>query len=419
MNIKLFSAFFILFSLQVSAQDFEPISTFNASHQSVLKSNKKFQKELQRLLNKHERERGRLSSSIGSGLNKSIELDTSSLKKDSLGIYLETLKNRFKEKLSQTPEKLPAGRELNSSITQLEKISELRKNISSLESLDELRLKRISALNKHAMALSNELDNYKAYFQDWDKSLLDKVLTIEEVKQIQEELALAKLYKLPEGYRSQVEQIQSTKFVQEQLQNIAEELSSSGGGMQEKFNQALAEIDQRKKRFPELKNLADTPKKYNPHKEEPFLQRLDLGGNFQINRQRPVSADLALQIHYPFDPDILIGFAGSTRLYFEKKDLTDLQPQGVNGLRSFIRVKLFRSLFAQANFERNQTEVQNPTDQSINRSWVNTSLLGINNTLKLNDKLNMEISLLYDLFYDPQSSPNNGHWVSRIGFVLK
>ena len=396
---------------------------------TVLKENKAMQQQLKKKLQKLEKKlRKRLPNyckeqldSMVLALKEKPELVKDSIKtliKDSVAQTLTEMQMRLKEELEKNPSQLEEHPEIQKTIDQLEALKGYRTLLKKEGLKEVIKPKEMLQMTDQFKALDSAFKEYSSLFKDWDQALMDKVTSLDEVKKFQEELELAKLYKLPEGYRNQMNQIQSNEFIQEQLQEKAEGLAKVGGAtLQERLDQAMDKVEEAKAKFPDLKSLADAPKRYNPHKEEPFLQRIDIGGNFQINRQRPVSVDLALQVNYPLNSNLLLGFSGATRLFFEKKDFNNIQPQGGNGLRSFVRAKLFGSLSAQANFERNQIEIQNSTDQTINNSWVNTSLLGIN-TIKLKENLSLEISLLYDLFYNSIRSPNNGRWVSRIGFIL-
>ncbi len=414
-----------LFGTSFSIQAFQESESLEASTQSLYKANAKLQKEL-RLL--HEKVRKKLGKgypemedkSLDSLIKQKLASENESLKaqaKDTVRSYLKNLRQQLAQDLKETPENLPVAQEIQKSINQLQELEDMQALLKDPKQLGRvLELKDLKGLEKRAGSLKSSLGEYKGLFKDWDQKLLDEVTNLPQAKLIKEQLDKMKPYKpLPDGYRDRVEQFQTNDFVKEQLETKSEELKKWGTEtLQEKFDAAQSKVSDFKKKFPSLPSIEEAPKRNNPHKGQPFLKRLVLGGDFQVNREKPLSVNAALNLAYPISGKLAMGISGAGRIYNYKPDQNQLKEDQLS-IRNFVRYSLGKSFYIQGNYEFTRINSKN-VESEISHQWVQNALIGLGRSVQIVPKVNMSVTALYDLFYNAQTSPHNNPLVFRLGF---
>ena len=393
----------------------------------VQKAHKRFQKEVHKLSRKYKKQLSAKWPAFSEDMLDSImSMELAEKKegiqknaKDSVSRYFQKLRQRLLEDLQETPEKLPAGREIKEGLEALDKLEEYRTYLkSNKEGFKDLDLDDLTALNKDAEKLRATLETYKLEFEDWDKELLAQVTSMPQALKYQQEFAKIREYEaLPTDYRKQLDQFQTNDFVKQQLEEKVEEFKQLGvQTLQERFDLAHEKMAEAKSKFPELESVKEAPKNYNPYKGIGFVKRLKLGGNIQIQPNEPLSVDAAFSLNYFLNQRISIGVEASSRLLLEK--LNNMPKEGCFGLRAFKRYNVIGKFYLQANYELNRLRSTLPNEGTGNRAWHSSGLLGGGRIIPIKDKISLQISVLYDLCYDPVRSPNDGRWVSRIGFIL-
>ncbi len=422
--------FFIccLLATPAIAQESLQEESLEISTQSLEKANKKVQKQLEKLSKKLRKSVNKLYPDLPADKVDSLVTAMAAKKeaiqgeaKDSVSNYLQTLKQDLLADLKETPEKLPVADKIRESV---EKIDQLKQMQGMLKDKNQvagmLDVSEVKKLNKHVVGLKGSFEGYKSQFDGWDDKLLEEVTNLPQARLLKEQAEKMKAYKpLPEGYRDDMGQFQTNDFVKEKLEAKAEEFKKIGETtLQEKFDQAQTKITEAKQKFPSLESLEDAPKRYNPHKDKPFLQRIILGGNFQVNRQEPVSADLSLMLTYPLSLRSAIGVSGGTRVFLGKAKVARTRDQAT-GFRAFYRHTIYKSFYLQANYEVTKLRTEDLNDNQLGEQWVKTALLGIGRKFTIAKKIQMNFGLFYDLFFDATQSPNDQAWVMRLGFDLK
>ena len=356
---------------------------------------------------------------------------------DSTITAIQKLREEFMADMNLTPQGLELNEDLRETMAKLGKTEELMKQIKSPDfpELPDLKVpalpevpeintlipKDLSGLESKLTDYSGMLTQYKGEFDGWEEKLLAKATNLKEVKLLQDQKALMDAYKpLPDGYREKIEGFQTNDFVKGKLEAKAEELKKVGGGsLQEKFDAAQSKIADAKKKYGSLNSLDDKPKrKDNPYRGEPFLKRIRLGGNFQVNRQQPTSIDAALQLSYIINPRARIGTGFSYRINTQKRIANLNFDDQVFSTRSFFDYTFFKSIYAEALYEWSNVEVRDRNDVSQGKQWVQSGMLGIGNRFNITKGLEGTVTTLYNFLHE-ERSPNSSPWVVRIGFGIK
>lgn len=353
---------------------------------------------------------------------------------DSTLRIIQQIKTKLTEEMGQTPAALNIHQELGESLDKLGKTEELLQQLQApdlpeLPNLDLPQLPQTPDLNdllpqkyfedlKSSMeGLSKLFDEYKGQFEGWDQKLLARATSLEEVKLLQQQKELMDSYQpLPEGYRQNMEGLQTNDFVEEKLKAKAEEIKRVGAkSLQERFDQAQAKMDKAKQKFNAIDRTQGGQPNENPYVGKTLLERLAFGGNFQVNRQRPGSIDAALQASYLTTARIRFGLGGTYRINLGKNGFNPDFDRQVFGTRSFFDYTLFRSAFVQASYEWSNTDVLTLDNIAQGRQWVQSGMLGLGNRFTLPKGMKGNFVALYNFLHD-ERSPNPNPWVIRFGF---
>ncbi len=160
----------------------------------------------------------------------------------------------------------------------------------------------------------------------------------------------------------------------------------------------------------------------NSQKTKSFLNRLELGSNFQSVRARhyfPVTSDLGLSLGYRLNDKSIIGLGFSYKIGWGRGwDKIAISHQGA-GLRSFIDWKIKAGLFISGGYEQNYHSSFRRIAELKNISpWQSSGLLGISKKYSVSKKMNGEIRLLWD-FLSYRQQPVSQPLVFRIGYQFK
>lgn len=356
---------------------------------------------------------------------------------DSTLTVIQKLREELMADMDLTPRGLDLHQEMGETMAKLGKTEELMKSLKTPDfpELPDLKIptlpkvpdvktllpKDIGKLESQLSELTTLMKDYKGQFKGWSEKFLARATSLEEVKMLQQQKERMDAYKpLPEGYREKMEGFQTNDFVKEKLQAKAEDIKRVGGtGLQEKFDVAQKKIAEAKEKYGSLNSLEDAPKrKPNPYKGEPFLKRIKLGGNFQVNRQQPASIDAALQLSYLINQNARIGTGFSYRIATQKR-ITNLDfDDQVFTTRAFFDYTVFKTIYAEALYESSSLEVIDRNDISQGKQWVQSGMVGIGNRLSVAKKIEMNVTTLYNFLHD-ERSPYSSPWIFRVGFGLK
>jgi len=423
---------------------------FDAVTQKLDKANNLLQKKITKLQQKIEKKLQKKFPDLDSQqLDSLIEARTSAVLPDSVRAVIskfcsacqeiETIKQDLKERIDVTPPNLDIAKDLNVSIDELDELKAMVQELQlpdldqlksfDLESLDlkKMALDKLPFSEKDLMALKEQagsikalLDDYKSVFDGWEEKVLERLSSLEEVQLLKEQQERIASYKpLPDGYRDRLEGMQTNDFVADQLEAKAAEYEQLGKEtLQEKLDEAIAEMTKAKKKYPSLESLKDAPKRpENPLKDEPLGKRLKFGGDLQVNRESPTSVDVSVQIGYLFNPKAQLGFGVSYRIPTGDKFSSVDFSESLFSTRFFFNHFVYKRFYLQAVYESNRITILDQNDISIGQEWVQSGMIGLGKEFPISKKVNMSTSILYNFLYNDKS-PYQKPWVFRVGFNL-
>ncbi len=369
----------------------------------------------------------------------------------------KTKYNEYRDKLTTSIKYLDDQKDkLNKNLIQpinttKKKLTELELDVSNTEAVEAFIKERkqqllneavkyignskyLTKIDKEAYYYVETLRNYKELFTDKKKAeelaykILDKIPAFKNF--VQQNSMLAQLFGSPNNTASMasLSGLQTRVSVNAIIQN---QISSGGPNAQQVFSQNLqqaqVEISKLKDKVMQMggsssdANIPDF--KPNNQKSKTFLQRLDVGSNFQFSRNNslmPTVADIALSVGYKLNDKSVIGIGGSYKMGIGRLQRLSISHQGI-GLRSFIDWKLKWQLFITGGFEMNyNAQNKNITQLKYYNDWQKAGLVGLTKKINVKTKFfkGTSIQLLYDMLYR-QHFPVSQPVLFRIGYSFK
>lgn len=337
------------------------------------------------------------------------------------------------QQYSELQQKLNASDQIKKYITL--RREQLRQEFEKLGMVKELKQFR-----KQVYYYQAQIREYKQAFEDPNK-LEEKLLTLAmKLPQFKDFFArnsmLGSLFALPGSSPSSLggglAGLQTRAMVN---QSIAARFGSSPQAL----NQLRGNVQSAEGQLNELKsklssfssgsygnsgNDINMPDGFKPNgqKTKSFLQRLEVGTNFQSQRASyyfPVTSDIGLSLGYKINDKSIIGIGASYKLGWGKSWAhIAISSQGV-GLRSYIDWKLKGSMYVSGGYEQNYRSLISSIDQLKDYSaWQTSGLIGLSKKYQVNKKMKGEMKLLWD-FLSYQQVPKAQPIVFRIGYSFK
>lgn len=327
--------------------------------------------------------------------------------------------------------------ELDQDVANSEKIVQLikeRKKQLINESIKYIgKSKYLSKINKESYYYVETLRNYKEIFSDKRKAEQTALTILNKIPAYQKFLGqnsmLASLFGSSSyNTTADVSGLQTRSGIDELMQDkIAMGGPNAKAIVRQAMEQAQGEMSKLKDKVLRLGGSGsadDIPNfKVNKQKTKTFLQRIEYGGNYQLNKStaiQPMIANLALNLGYKLNDKSMIGFGLAYRLGLGKIERIKISSQGI-GFRSFIDWKLKKQLFLSGGLELNyNTAFEKISEINSNEVWQKSALLGISKKIKLGTKIfkGTSIQLMYDFLYGdhiPKSNP----LLFRVGYSFK
>ena len=164
---------------------------------------------------------------------------------------------------------------------------------------------------------------------------------------------------------------------------------------------------------PFVKGKTDLPVN-NQGISRPITDRLTFGGSFHLNREEPVSLDLAPQIGYKFSDRWTAGLGCSFRYLLGRTSAAPTYSANTWGLRAFSRYMLFSSFFANTEVEAIHHAIVAP-DGSRDIRWTPGVLIGIGGRYSISKGLKGNATFNYNLIWDENDQLYNSPWMLKIG----
>ena len=334
--------------------------------------------------------------------------------------------------------------------TTKKKLDELEKDVNNTEAVEEFikerkkqlineavkyigKSKYLTKIDKESYYYIETLRNYKELFSDKKKveelalKLLNKIPAF--TKFVQQNSMLASLFRMPgNGTRMSPEDMAGLQTRASVQSIIQDRIAAGGPNAQQQFSQNLqqgqAALNSLKTKIIQAgggssdANIPDF--KPNSQKSKTFLQRLELGSNFQFAKNNslvPTTADIALSVGYKLNDKSVIGIGASYKMGFGSLQRLSISHQGI-GIRSFIDWKLKKQFFITGGFEMNyNAQFKNLAQLQGYNDWQQSGLIGITKKLKVKTKFfkATSVQLLYDMLYR-QHTPVSQPILFRMGY---
>ncbi len=223
--------------------------------------------------------------------------------------------------------------------------------------------------------------------------------------------------------KNQASKYQNKEFLKKQLQAKAKNLANKHFTQhKDKLKVAHEKMAKLKKKYsvvPSSKDLS-TAKKINSLEDEPFKDRLAIGGNLQIQQGEPIKIDFSPTIGYKFNKQFVMGFGGTYRTTFGKRNpqIVNQVADEVMGYRTYVDYKAYKSYSIHAEYEDLLTDIMDQTGDVIGQKWKKGALLGIGKSYNFVKGVRGQMLLMYNFLHDDES-PHQRPLVVRFGFELK
>jgi len=362
--------------------------------------------------------------------------------------------SRSIEQTKQLQNKLQQADEIKGYIQQRRR--QIEELLSNYTHLPKDITKHIGKYRQQAYYYGRQVQEYKDALNDPDKLMKKVLATLQTLpafkKFMQQHSMLAQLFPTPENYGTPqaLAGLQTRAGVQQMIQQRIGMPANNGTGaspaqyLQQQIQQAQGELNKLKDKLNQLGNgssgssdMAIPDFKPNGQKTRSFLQRIELGTNFQTQRSShyfPVTTDMALTAGYRLNDKTIIGIGIAGRLGWGK-DWKHIRITGEGiGLRAYADWKapdLLKSnsrflsgLWFTAGAEMNYSKTVESLAVFKNYSrWTKSALAGLtkkyslNSPLKKGKKVQGSMQILYD-FLNKHHIPPTPAIVWRVGWGL-
>jgi len=355
--------------------------------------------------------------------------------------------------LQQNPQILSEVKEVKAKLTsaltkvkglqsQFQKAEEIKKFLKERKQFlkDQLSkfgfMKEFKKLNKQIYYYSQQVAEYKEILNDPKKiekkalELLGKTKFFQEF--MKKNSLFASMFRMPgdpndPAYTASLAGLQTRVQVNNLIQ---QQIQSGGPNAQQIFQQniqaAQAQLQQLKDRVLKLgggSSDAVMPEGFKPNnqKTKSFLQRLEYGTNFQMQKGNgwwPNSTDIALSVGYKLNDRSVIGIGGSYKLGLGRGwNHIRFSSEGI-GLRSFVDWKIKGSFSVTGGYEMNYKSAFNDFDQLRDmNAWQQSGLIGISKSIPVKTKFfkKTSVKLMFD-FLSYRQIPRTQPIIFRIGY---
>ncbi|WP_238430249.1 hypothetical protein [Chitinophaga agri] len=289
--------------------------------------------------------------------------------------------------------------------------------------------KALKRMNKEVYYYSQQVHEYKQLFYDKERVVAKAMELVTRLPLyrdfIQRGGPIADLFYPGFTVNNTVDNLEGVQTRTQVAQLLEQQMGSAPTGgqfMNQQMEQARAQLQALKGKYPDLDNVEDMPGfKPNPMKTKRFLQRLTFGSDMQFqqtSRYFPATADLAGQVGYRFHKNGMAGIGASYTLGLGTGwDDIVISHQGV-GVRSFLDWKLKEIFFVNGGFEGRYVQTIMHAGQLREWSgWQGSALLGIRKQYKISARLKGNVMLLYD-FLAKRNTPPASPVKLRLGYSL-
>lgn len=317
---------------------------------------------------------------------------------------------------------------LNGKIGELDQLKETA-NIPK-EKLGELT--SIEGIKDNAGKVSEVTDQINSYSGDaknlaqgnlesleqLPEALEEKVSSLEEIKEVQKEVAPAN------DYMEMIKKWNSDPEVAKELvlNKAKEQAVNHFAGHEEQLQAALNKMIQVKEKFKNTDGVIDMMKKRqrNAVKGKPLVERLIPGIALQVHKENNLWVDFNPYLGYNLTGRLAVGLGWNERVGINTKSRKYVEGDRVYGIRSFIQFRLKQGLLLNAEAETMNALMlptsKLPPDEIGKRNWVNSYFAGIKKEFRFSKAVKGTVQILYSIYDPDNKSPYTNRLNVRFGF---
>ncbi|MFZ1807626.1 MAG: hypothetical protein WAU36_10410 [Cyclobacteriaceae bacterium] len=206
---------------------------------------------------------------------------------------------------------------------------------------------------------------------------------------------------------------------QQALQQAPKLAKNHFKGQEAVLQEAINKVNSYKKKYTELTDLENIPKrKPNAMEDKPLIERLVPGITFQIQKSENVWLDYNPSIAYLISGRFVAGLGWNERIGITSH-LGFTSSDRVYGPRTFLEFKIKKGFSVRAEVEKMYTfvppNVFSPTDFGGNQ-WVGSAFIGMKKQYDFMKSIKGNFQFLYNFYDDHNNSPYTSRFNVRFGF---
>jgi hypothetical protein len=244
----------------------------------------------------------------------------------------------------------------------------------------------------------------------------DRVAQLDQVKAIQGQA-------LPGQPEMPIEMPDNGDAAKEQLMSMAKkEAVNHFAGKEAMLQEAMDKMSKYKEKYNSVSSIKDLPpKRPNPMKEKPFVERLVPGLTLQFHSNQNFLLDVNGSLGFKFTERIIAGLGWNQRWAYSI-DSKEFSPSGrIYGVRSYGEFHFKKGFALRADVECMNTLVKETLtgiSETGYREWVWSMFTGVKQEYRITSFLKGNAQVMYNLFDPHNKSPYGDRLNVRIGFEL-
>jgi len=149
-----------------------------------------------------------------------------------------------------------------------------------------------------------------------------------------------------------------------------------------------------------------------------FWKNVRVGGNFSAAFGTYTYIQLTPIVGYVFNEKLFTGVSGTYIYQSEKLSNGAKLSYNIYGMSAIARYSVYQGLFINAEYEALNYALYDVKSNTERRIWVNSPFIGAGYISSFDNFRGPYIMALYNLNYDPNTTPYPSSWVIRIGMLF-
>ncbi len=298
---------------------------------------------------------------------------------------------------------------------------------SNLDALND-----VSKSTNELSQLSAETNQYSEQMNQFNPGEIDSAVVKKWMEQNAEKLKetasnlpatqkLREQQQAIENYKQMTAHYRDPEAMRKELERNAKELAfDKVEAAQTSVNEAVADLNKVKMKYEDVKTIGtgQKPKRINPMRGKPLVERLLPGVNFQLQSGNNFLMDINPYVGYHLSGRWTAGLGWNERISFNfTKGKYFINEDHVYGVRSFFQYRLRAQLSLRGEVEVMNTPIRQPNLplDNGNRKWVWSYLVGIKQEFRISKKINGSAQVLYNVYDPKRESPYADRLLIRFG----